>query len=66
MQTGYRLAEAARLVPTKPLTLRRWIHSGKLRGVKMVGQWRVYPSDLEAFIRERENRPPSSTTEAAA
>ncbi len=38
-------------------TVRRWIHSGKLRAFKPGKEYRVREADLEVFLRAREVRP---------
>lgn len=35
-----------------PLTVRRWLKAGKLKGVKAGRQWRVREGDLAAFLKE--------------
>ena len=40
-------------------TVRRWLQSGELRGVRLGGTklgWRVSAYDLRRFVRERQNR----------
>lgn len=41
-------------------TIRRWISSGKLRGLWLGGVWRVREEDLQAFVKmneqERDNQ----------
>ncbi len=44
--------EAAERMAVSPKTLRDWLRSGELRGVKVGKLWRVRPADLEAFIHE--------------
>ena len=41
-------------VPEK--TVRRWIDNGELPAVKLSGQWRIRPRDLEMFVFERLQR----------
>jgi excisionase family DNA binding protein len=38
------------------ITAWRWAKSGKLRAYQMGRAWRVYRTDLEAFIRKGSNR----------
>jgi len=47
------LEEAAERCRVTPETIREWINSGKLRGVKLAG-WsiRIDEEDLEKFIEE--------------
>jgi len=48
------VAEAARVAAVKPLTVRRWLEAGRLRGAKMgdskQAQWRIRRRDLERFL----------------
>ena len=46
--------DAAKVLLVKPTTIREWLKSGKLKGVKMGRLWRVRESDLETFIKEME------------
>jgi excisionase family DNA binding protein len=34
-------------------TVRRWIKDGDLVAAKLGNQWRIYPKDLDRFIRDR-------------
>ncbi len=45
------LEEAAARVKLKPKTVRGWLQSRKLEGVKVGKQWRIPAESLEAFIR---------------
>jgi len=45
--------EAADRLNVSPMTVRKWLRSGKLRGVKVSVLWRVRESDLDAFIEEK-------------
>ncbi len=45
--------EAADRLNVSPMTVRKWLCSGKLRGVKVSVLWRVRESDLDAFIEEK-------------
>ena len=44
--------DAAKALLLKPETIREWLRSGKLKGVKMGRLWRVRESDLETFVQE--------------
>jgi excisionase family DNA binding protein len=35
-----------------PLTVRRWLKAGKLKGVRLGRLWRVLERDLEAFLQK--------------
>jgi excisionase family DNA binding protein len=42
--------QAANQLGIAPRTLREWLRSGKLPGVKLGRLWRIREADLEAFI----------------
>lgn len=44
--------EAAERLNVSPLTVRKWLRSGRLRGVKVSVLWRIREQDLEKFIKE--------------
>lgn len=37
-------------------TVRRLIQQKKLKAYKVGNSWRVYPEDLDAFVKERSNQ----------
>lgn len=39
-------------------TVHNWIKSGKLPALKIGGVWRVYPEDLEDFIKSSSTKDP--------
>ncbi len=43
--------DAAKALVVKSETLRGWLRTGKLKGVKVGRLWRVRESDLEAFLK---------------
>jgi excisionase family DNA binding protein len=45
--------EVAERLHVSDQTVRRWIKSGKLAAYKPGLEWRIHPSDLEAFLEER-------------
>src|SRR5690606_41000007 len=45
--------EAAERLNVSPVTIRKWLRTGKLRGVKVSVLWRVKESDLNDFIENR-------------
>lgn len=45
--------EAAERLNVSPVTIRKWLRAGKLRGVKVSVLWRVKESDLNDFIENR-------------
>ena len=46
----YTVEGAAEVLLVSPKTVREWLRTGKLGGVKMGRLWRVRESDLETFI----------------
>ncbi len=46
--------EVAQRLNVKPLTVRRWLKSGNLKGLKLGPLWRVRESNLEAFLKSAE------------
>jgi excisionase family DNA binding protein len=52
--------QVARRLATTEETIRRWLRSGQLRGVRLGATragWRVSEVDLAAFLHERANIP---------
>jgi excisionase family DNA binding protein len=45
--------DAAKKVKVHPETIRGWIRSGELPAVDIGGKYRIYPEDLDAFLRRR-------------
>ncbi len=39
-------------------TVTQWLRKGHLRGFKIGKEWRISPSDLEAFLEASANLPP--------
>ncbi len=50
MEKLYTPEMAADLLHVSTLTLKKWLRSGSLNGIKVGRQWRVRESDLKAFI----------------
>ena len=50
------VGDAAKVLLVKPTTVREWLKAGKLKGMKMGRLWRVWKSELEAFLREGEGK----------
>ena len=50
------LDDVAKALLVKPDTLRGWLRTGKIKGVKVGSLWRVWKSELEAFLREGEGK----------
>jgi excisionase family DNA binding protein len=46
------IEEAASRVKVKPDTLRLWLRTGQLKGLKAGRLWRVRPTDLEVFLEQ--------------
>lgn len=44
--------EAAAALAVKPSTVREWLRTGRLKGVRLGRLWRVREEDLEAFVQE--------------
>ena len=44
----------ARALLVKPDTLRGWLRTGKIKGVKVGRLWRIWKRDFEAFLSEDE------------
>jgi len=42
--------EAAEVVKVKAKTIREWLKSGKLKGIKTGRLWRIKESELRAFL----------------
>ncbi|MCX5888201.1 MAG: helix-turn-helix domain-containing protein [Deltaproteobacteria bacterium] len=42
--------DAAKALVVKPETVREWLRTGKLKGVKMGRLWRIREKDLENFL----------------
>jgi excisionase family DNA binding protein len=42
--------EAAEILNVSPVTIRYWLRTGKLPGVKVSNMWRVRKSDLKKMI----------------
>jgi excisionase family DNA binding protein len=45
--------DAAKKVKVHPETIRGWIRSGELPAVDIGGKYRIYPEDLNAFLKSR-------------
>ena len=49
--------DVAKILLVKPDTLRKWLRTGKIKGVKVGNRlWRFWKSELEAFLREGEGK----------
>jgi excisionase family DNA binding protein len=45
--------DAAKKVKVHPETIRGWIRSGELPAVDIGGKYRIFPDDLDAFLKRR-------------
>jgi excisionase family DNA binding protein len=57
--------EVATRLKVAPRTVGEWIRTGQLRAIKAGRDWRVSPSDLEAFLHANANRPPERAPDRA-
>lgn len=57
MEKLFTVEQAAELLAVTPNTVREWLRTGQLKGVKLKKMWRVRESDLEAFLKEGEESP---------
>ena len=49
--------DVAKILLVKPDTLRKWLRTGKIKGVKIGSRlWRVWKSELKVFLREGEGK----------
>jgi len=44
--------QAAEILGVKLRTMREWLRTGRIKGVKAGALWRIRENDLEAFIKE--------------
>jgi excisionase family DNA binding protein len=47
--------EAADALRVSPETIRRYLRSHALRGVKIGGQWRIHEADLSHFVSSEQS-----------
>lgn len=52
----YTVEEIGKLLQVSAFTVRRWLSTGQLKGIKFDGFWRVSESDLQAFIDSRRSK----------
>src|SRR5664279_1902899 len=57
--------EVAEYLTLSPLTIKNYLRTGKLQGVRIGGHWRVKESALEAFISEQVAATPSEREAAS-
>jgi len=49
--------DVAKILLVRPDTLRKWLRTGKIKGVKIGSRlWRVWKSELKVFLREGEGK----------
>jgi len=48
----YTVEEVAEMLHFRPNTVRNWLATAKLRGIKVGWQWRIRESDLQEFLKE--------------
>ena len=51
----YSIYEIAELLNVSDGAVRKWLKAGALKGIKLGRIWRIRESDLDRFLREREN-----------
>jgi excisionase family DNA binding protein len=57
-ETFVTVEEVARRLSLNSETIRRWLRSGRLRGIRLGERragWRIREADLSAFLNERAN-----------
>ena len=42
--------DAAKVLSVKPTTIRKWLKTSKLKGMKMGRLWRIWEGEMEAFL----------------
>jgi len=57
--------EVAEYLTLSPLTIKNYLRTGKLEGVRVGGHWRVKESALEDFVAGREAATPEEQREAS-
>lgn len=46
--------EIAEMLKVTTKTVRNWLQSGELRGIRLKGSWRIPKSEFERFLKQRE------------
>jgi excisionase family DNA binding protein len=46
--------DVAKELSVSPLSVRHWLRSGRLKGVKISNLWRIRESEVDRFIAKRE------------
>jgi excisionase family DNA binding protein len=47
--------DAAEILSLSPVTIKKWLWQGKLKGIKVGSVWRIRESDLKAFLKTSNN-----------
>ncbi len=47
--------DAAEILSLSPVTIKKWLWQGKLKGIKVGSVWRIRESDLKAFLKTNNN-----------
>ncbi len=55
------VADVARQLQVTEETVRRWLKSGKLPGLKFDNEWRIDPDDFKVFLEKHRKQPPDTT-----
>lgn len=45
--------EVASVLSVSPISVRRWLGLGTIKGTKIGGYWRIYPKDLEEYVEKK-------------
>ena len=48
--------EVAQKLKLHPTTIKRLLRTGQLPGYKVVGSWRINPTELEAWMKQQKNK----------
>jgi excisionase family DNA binding protein len=51
----YTIKEVAELLKVSDGGVRKWLKTGKLKGIKLGRIWRIRESDFDKFLKERES-----------
>ncbi len=55
------VTDVAKQLQVSEDTVRRWLKSGKLVGLKFGKDWRIDPDDLKAFLAQSRKQPPDTS-----
>ena len=50
--TPFTPEEVAEILRISPVTIKDWLRQGRIRGVKIGKEWRVFKKDLEAYLKQ--------------